>query len=773
MTSLAKSKKMVVLVGRCYELQDGRKARLKFLGDTKFAGGEWLGMELLEGQGEGKHDGVVKGKRYFKTSNRPPRGIFVRRKKIKVEIPDVKAPRMSYGPSNPKSRSPRRSRLAKRIAKKKAKEDERKNYDDGTVKTADGKAKKLGPRDIGRVSNPNWKPAKFEVNTDSTSARTGGLGSPLSQVSIEKREKRDAQHFVMEDGRRKKLGPREIGRIDGWKPAKYENVDLKNDGAQGASFLTKRRVYNTDLGQVDKRAQLDTQHYVGNDGKLKKLGPRQIGRIEGWKPAKYSTSDTGAFLGKKRMYGGAENGDLTIERRQKLDTQHYYLPDGSKKKLGPRQIGRIEGWKPAKYELSETPAFLGRRGIAHTNKVGVDTKGSPRLQTDTQTFITSDGKRKKLGPREIGHIEGWKPAKYEISDTGGFLEKKRISLVGFGTNNQLNTDKRQKRDTQHFYDDHGRAKKLGPRQIGRIEGWKPAKYEVQDTGAFLEKRGSSYASPTSVDKRMQRDTQHFVDEHGRKKKLGPREIGRMEGWKAAEYEVPDTGEFLEKRSSSYRKISNVEIRGQTDAGSVMIDGRAKKLGPRQIGTAKGYRPLKVEEEPRHEMDKAPVPRKKRLSTSRHAQKQQRSSAKQTDSPTEKQAPEPANQAKTNPRAGQQQQKSSAEDLDLAESGNGFPFSFASATRNGNEQDEFEQDELDYPEASAEDNHLTLDENAKDEMLEEVVYEEVREEVVGYADEAELAPSEEDIEEFGSDDEPQDSNPPPENTGEQQLTLDEN
>lgn len=68
MTSLALG------VGQTIELNDGRKAVVRFLGSTAFAPGEWVGVELDEGTG--KNDGSVKGDRYFECE--PNHGMFLR-----------------------------------------------------------------------------------------------------------------------------------------------------------------------------------------------------------------------------------------------------------------------------------------------------------------------------------------------------------------------------------------------------------------------------------------------------------------------------------------------------------------------------------------------------------------------------------------------------------------------------------------------------------------------------------------------------------------------
>lgn len=61
-------------VGQTVELQDGRIAKIHFTGETHFAAGDWLGVELDDASG--KNDGAVQGQRYFDC--KPGHGMFVR-----------------------------------------------------------------------------------------------------------------------------------------------------------------------------------------------------------------------------------------------------------------------------------------------------------------------------------------------------------------------------------------------------------------------------------------------------------------------------------------------------------------------------------------------------------------------------------------------------------------------------------------------------------------------------------------------------------------------
>jgi len=82
---------------------------------------------------------------------------------------------------------------------------------------------KQGPRDIGRVQCSNtWTPAEYDVKTDDSSF--------LQERSDSRRK--DHKRKVS-----RKMGPREIGRIKGWKPANY-GIDLKQLSSE--DFLKER-----------------------------------------------------------------------------------------------------------------------------------------------------------------------------------------------------------------------------------------------------------------------------------------------------------------------------------------------------------------------------------------------------------------------------------------------------------------------------------------------------------------------------------------------------
>lgn len=74
-------------VGQVVELKDGVLGTVRFVGQTHFAAGDWVGVELEDGGG--KNDGSVQGERYFECEM--GRGMFVR-PTIVVRIVEQPAP---------------------------------------------------------------------------------------------------------------------------------------------------------------------------------------------------------------------------------------------------------------------------------------------------------------------------------------------------------------------------------------------------------------------------------------------------------------------------------------------------------------------------------------------------------------------------------------------------------------------------------------------------------------------------------------------------------
>ncbi|KAF3071134.1 hypothetical protein GL218_00202 [Daldinia childiae] len=95
-----------VEVGQTIRLTDGRNAIVRYVGQTHFAVGDWIGIEL-EDDG-GKNDGSVQGERYFDCS--PGRGMFVRPATVAAVIQSAPPTRSAA----PAQRGPRTGTTARR-----------------------------------------------------------------------------------------------------------------------------------------------------------------------------------------------------------------------------------------------------------------------------------------------------------------------------------------------------------------------------------------------------------------------------------------------------------------------------------------------------------------------------------------------------------------------------------------------------------------------------------------------------------------------------------
>ncbi|EEQ30676.1 hypothetical protein McanMca71_000633 [Microsporum canis] len=82
--------------GQLIKLADGRHARVRYTGTTRFASGEWIGLELEDATG--KNDGSVQGERYFECEY--GYGMFVRAPAI-IEV--IEQPRKEEPKVAPKS----------------------------------------------------------------------------------------------------------------------------------------------------------------------------------------------------------------------------------------------------------------------------------------------------------------------------------------------------------------------------------------------------------------------------------------------------------------------------------------------------------------------------------------------------------------------------------------------------------------------------------------------------------------------------------------------
>lgn len=91
--------------GQVIRLADGRNAVVRFVGETTFAPGIWVGVELDDGNG--KNDGSVQGERYFDCAM--GNGMFVRPTAVTVveQQPPPPRPKLKATTSTMKSSSAR------------------------------------------------------------------------------------------------------------------------------------------------------------------------------------------------------------------------------------------------------------------------------------------------------------------------------------------------------------------------------------------------------------------------------------------------------------------------------------------------------------------------------------------------------------------------------------------------------------------------------------------------------------------------------------------
>ncbi|KAI1388486.1 CAP-Gly domain-containing protein [Hypoxylon trugodes] len=89
-----------IAVGQSIRLSDGRNAIVRYVGQTHFAVGEWVGVELEDDRG--KNDGSVQGERYFDCS--PGKGMFVRPTTVTI-LQAAPAPKAAAAPIRRGSRT--------------------------------------------------------------------------------------------------------------------------------------------------------------------------------------------------------------------------------------------------------------------------------------------------------------------------------------------------------------------------------------------------------------------------------------------------------------------------------------------------------------------------------------------------------------------------------------------------------------------------------------------------------------------------------------------
>lgn len=194
------------------------------------------------------------------------------------------------------------------------------------------------------------------------------------------------------------------------------------------------------------------------------LGPRDIGVSKGYKPYKSNLSD----------YNDYSRG-INAPRLSKAQTNISF----TERKLGPRDIGRSKGWKRAKYQI---PQELEKSKTVYDLPALYYSRSKTNVPTSSGLF-----RERKLGPREIGRVKDWKPAKYTIDvDYDKRINKPRIPKA-----------------KPIIY---APERKLGPRDYGKPEGWSPPPKEWAKSLAFNPWNRKSSGRP----KRQKNKRSHSV-----------------------------------------------------------------------------------------------------------------------------------------------------------------------------------------------------------------------------------------------------------------------
>jgi len=303
---------------------------------------------------------------------------------------------------------------------------------------------------------------------------------PYKPPSKKKKSNYSDRPQFTKSGVRRKLGPRDIGRAENFKRAKYDlNLDYDPMAPRG-------------LPKINWAAHAERQ-----------LGPKDIGRAN---------------------YGVAR---FDYEKDSKR--RGYASPDPVERALGPVDIGRKVSYDVAEYDLESKPSKmyeqvkverkLGPVDIGRAEDYEVAHYESPERDFDILPPV-----ERKLGPVDIGRLKDYEVGEYELPDTGSFLSPRiaHMSLSGHA---------------EH---------KLGPTDIGRLKDYEVAHYEEPERKIEIMEKA----------------------EH----KLGPTDIGRLTDYEVGEYELQDPGSFLAER------IAHMSLSGHAE----------HKLGPTDIGRLTDY-----------------------------------------------------------------------------------------------------------------------------------------------------------------------------------------
>lgn len=269
------------------------------------------GVELVEVNARGFHDGIVNGTRYFKCAEM--KGVIVGKTALRPWEKNEKKIRHADRNNAQLFGNVFAQLFAERV-------------DTHARRAQRRAARKLGPREVGRVRNWFGADEEYDMKEDGSSflewrgtvafrptnikpadkklgprdmGKPKGFRSPKWKIRDNSEFLEDTPSYVSSKGGKavepvpKKLGPRDMGKVKGFRSPRW------NESSQ--SSKKKQEVLET----------------------TRKLGPREMGRVQGWKGAKYEEGHP------KKIKQKANKEDI--------------------RKLGPREIGKVKGWKGAQY----------------------------------------------------------------------------------------------------------------------------------------------------------------------------------------------------------------------------------------------------------------------------------------------------------------------------------------------------------------------------------------------------------------------------------------
>jgi len=584
-----------IVIGKSYELDDGRVGTCLFFGKTLFKPkGFWVGLSLTEG--EGSHNGTVYGKSYFRC--REGKGVFVRPSRIRRLVENklknseeglkrhTKKTTLDFRGSSFDDSVLYRVRANQNKLERPPRirclsdgeedvdyaspdelfslygggatllEDEKSGGVDSEKKSSSGSGVGHESR-VSRIpGSPETKPADeeasyFKFPTAGDDAADGLLGKRTSEVvtSLKSSPKREIEKSPRRRSPKRLSPKRHSSKGNLARKGSSSNLARKRSrgslrkGSQGSLRKGSQgslRKGSSKLGQ-EQEDSVRMNVNVRDQSLRAPLSSQRSGSItgsrnEGWAPAKYEVEpDHSSIFGKKLLYTKKVLHKNYDQAMPQAPTVREVVAEG-----GPRK------WRRAKFEY--------------------DTEHNPSGLTYTLKHLRKNYDKKsprKPTVKEIGRAQNargggkYKVAKFNVKD----FDMDQYNLLYVKKDLRKNEGQKIERG-------------LGPTELGINKEYKRAKYETDE-----EDERRSFLDPHTLytKKWLRKNENEKVD-----KKERAREMGDHGKWERAKFEMPeeDKSGFLDAKL--YRTKSDLN----RNAGQ-----RAeKKETVKQIGTARDFEP---------------------------------------------------------------------------------------------------------------------------------------------------------------------------------------